>query len=127
MQQICATSDVEMCRDLQARLRLSGIGPALASTIPVLLLLVVADGLRRGRRAALVVGIALNLVLAALGVLLAVLVVSTPAEQLIVYNAAPGARRILALALPPLLPLAVAVLLWWTRDRFAVRAPGAAL
>jgi len=123
VQQICATSDVEMCRDLQARLRLSGIGPALASTIPVLLLLVVADGLRRGRRAALVVGIALNLVLAALGVLLAVLVVSTPAEQLIVYNAAPGARRILALALPPLLPLAVAVLLWWTRDRFAVRAP----
>ena len=89
----------------------------------VLLLLVVAYGLRRGRRAALVVGIALNLVLAALGVLLAVLVVSTPMEQLMVYHAAPGARRILALTLPPLLPLAVAVLLWCTRDRFAVRAP----
>ncbi|GAA5138360.1 bifunctional lysylphosphatidylglycerol flippase/synthetase MprF [Pseudonocardia adelaidensis] len=123
VQQICATSDVGMCRGLQAQLRLSGIGPALASTIPVLLLLVVADGLRRGRRAALVVGIALNLVLAALGVLLAALVVSTPVEQLMVYQAAPGARRILALTLPPLLPLAVAALLWWTRDRFAVRAP----
>jgi phosphatidylglycerol lysyltransferase len=123
VQQICATAAAEECRSLQAQLRLSGVGPALASITPVLLLLVVADGLRRGRRAALVVGIALNLVLAALGVLLAVLVVSTPTEQLMVYQAAPGARRILALTLPPLLPLAVAVLLWWTRDRFAVRAP----
>jgi lysylphosphatidylglycerol synthetase-like protein (DUF2156 family) len=123
VQQICASADAAMCRDLQAQLRLYGIGPALASVVPVLLLLVVADGLRRGRRAALVVGIALNLVLAALGVLLAVLVVSTPTEQLMVYQAAPGARRIFALVLPPLLPLAVAVLLWCTRRRFAVRAP----
>jgi phosphatidylglycerol lysyltransferase len=123
VQQICASGPAELCRALQAQLRLYGVGPALASVVPVLLLLVVADGLRRGRRAALVVGIALNLVLAALGVLLAVLVVSTPAEQLIVYQAAPGTRRILALTLPPLLPFAVAVLLWWTRDRFAVRAP----
>jgi phosphatidylglycerol lysyltransferase len=123
VQQICATAPAGRCRELQAQLRLSGLGPALASAVPVLLLLVVADGLRRGRRAALVVGIVLNLVLAALGVLLAVLVVSTPVEQLIVYQSAPGARRILALALPPLLPLAVAVVLWCTRRRFAVRAP----
>jgi phosphatidylglycerol lysyltransferase len=123
VQQICAGGPADLCRALQSQLRLSGIGPALASAVPVLLLLVVADGLRRGRRAALVVGVALNLVLAALGVLLAVLVVSTPAEQLMVYQAAPGARRILALTLPPLLPFAVAVLLWWNRDRFAVRAP----
>ncbi|TQM10803.1 bifunctional lysylphosphatidylglycerol flippase/synthetase MprF [Pseudonocardia kunmingensis] len=123
VQQICTTAPAGQCRALQAQLRLSGIGPALASAVPVLLLLVVADGLRRGRRAALVVGIVLNLVLAALGVLLAVLVVSTPVEQLIVYQSAPGARRVLALALPPLLPLAVAVVLWCTRHRFAVRAP----
>jgi phosphatidylglycerol lysyltransferase len=123
VQQICATATADACRALQAQLRLSGIGPALASAVPVLLLLVVADGLRRGRRAALAVGIVLNLVLAALGVLLAVLVVSTPAEQLIVYQSAPGARRLLALVLPPLLPLAVAVVLWCTRNRFAVRAP----
>ena len=123
VQQICATGPLEDCQVLQAQLRLSGIGPALASVVPVLLLLVVADGLRRGRRAALAVGIVLNLVLAALGLLFAGLVVSTPTEQLVVYQAAPGARQILALTLPPLLPFAVAVLLWWTRERFAVRAP----
>ncbi len=123
VQQICASAPAALCRSLQARLRLSGLGPALASTIPVLLLLVVAEGLRRGRRAALVVGVVLNVALSALGVLLAVLVSSTADEQLMVFGAAPGARHWLALVLPPLLPLAVAVLLWLTRDRFAVRAP----
>ena len=101
VQQICAATTIaaaDDCRALQAQLRLSGLGPALASTIPVLLLLVVAEGLRRGRRAALVVGIVLNLVLAALGVLLAVLVASTPEQQLMVFDGragrapVPGAR-----------------------------------
>lgn len=123
VQQICQTADATFCRELQAQLRLSGLGPGLGSIVPVLLLLAVADGLRRGRRAALVVGIGLNLALSALGLLLATLVVTIPDEQLVVYSAAPGARLWLALVLPPLLPLAVAVLLWWWRDRFAVRAP----
>ncbi|GAA1290975.1 DUF2156 domain-containing protein [Pseudonocardia aurantiaca] len=124
VQQICAATTAAVdCREMQAQLRMSGLGPALASMIPVLLLLVVAEGLRRGRRAALVVGIVLNLVLAALGVLLALLVVSTPEQQLMVFQGAPGARRFMALVLPPLLPFAVAVLLWIGRGRFAVRAP----
>ncbi|GAA3233010.1 DUF2156 domain-containing protein [Pseudonocardia petroleophila] len=123
VQQICATAATDVCRSLQAQLRLSGIGPAIASAIPVLLLLVTAEGLRRGRRAARVVGIGLNLLLAVLGLLLATQVAATPAEQLVVYGGAPGARQVLALVLPPLLPLAVAVLLVLTRARFAVRAP----
>lgn len=123
VQQICATAATDVCRSLQAQLRLSGIGPAIASAIPVLLLLVTAEGLRRGRRAAWVVGIALNLLLAVLGLLLATQVAATPAEQLVVYGGAPGARQVLALLLPPLLPLAVAVLLVLTRARFAVRGP----
>ncbi|MHA6782960.1 bifunctional lysylphosphatidylglycerol flippase/synthetase MprF [Pseudonocardia saturnea] len=123
VQQICATAAAEVCRSLQAQLRLSGIGPAIASAVPVLLLLVTAEGLRRGRRAAWIVGIALNLVLAVLGVLLAVQVTAIPAEQLVVYGGAPGARQVLALVLPPLLPLAVAGLLVLTRARFPVRAP----
>jgi phosphatidylglycerol lysyltransferase len=123
VQQICVTVPPGQCRALQAEVRLWGVGPALASIVPVLLLLVVAEGLRRGRRAALVVGIVLNLVLSALGVLLTVLVLSKPMHQLMVFEAAPGARRFLALALPSLLPFGVAVLLWITRDRFAVRAP----
>ena len=122
VQQICASGALEECIDLQAQRRLSGLGPALAATVPVLLLLVVAEGLRRGQRGALVVGIVLNLVLTVLGILLALLVLDTP-EQLMVFGGAPAARRFLALVLPPFLPLAVAVLLWITRDRFAVRAP----
>lgn len=123
VQEICASATDTVCRSLQAQLRLSGLGPALASIVPVLLLLVVADGLRRGRRAAWVAGLALNLALAALGVLLAVFVSSTPYEQLVVFGGAPGAHRVLALVLPPLLPLGVVAMLWWTRRRFTVRAP----
>ena len=55
--------------------------------------------------------------------MLAAQVATIPAEQLVVYGGAPGARQVLALVLPPLLPLAVAVLLVVTRARFAVRAP----
>lgn len=36
------------CLSLRFRLRLSGIGPAIMSILPALLLLVLADGLRRG-------------------------------------------------------------------------------
>jgi phosphatidylglycerol lysyltransferase len=123
VQAVCAGVSQAACRSLQAQVRLYGIGPTLASVVPVLLLLVTAEGLRRGRRAARFVGIGLNLVLAGLGVLLAVEVGSTPHEQLVVYGGAPGARHVLALVLPPLLPLAVAVLLALTGDRFTVRAP----
>jgi lysylphosphatidylglycerol synthetase-like protein (DUF2156 family) len=123
VQAVCTSVSAEACRELQAQVRLYGIGPTLASVVPVLLLLVTAEGLRRGRRAARFVGIGLNLVLAGLGVLLAVEVGSTPEEQLVVYGGAPGARHVLALVLPPLLPLAVAALLVLTRDRFTERAP----
>ena len=127
VQQICAAATdpagAVACRSLQAQLRLSGVGPALASVVPVLLLLVVAEGLRRGRRAALVAGVGLNLLLAALGALLAVQVARTPAEQLVVYGGAPGARQVLELVLPPLLPLTVAAVLVVTRRRFRVPAP----
>jgi phosphatidylglycerol lysyltransferase len=123
VQAVCASVSDAACRELQAQVRLYGIGPTLASVVPVLLLLVTAEGLRRGRRAARFVGIGLNLLLAGLGGLLAVEVGSTPQEQLLVYGGAPGARHVLALVLPPLLPLAVAVVLALARDRFTERAP----
>ena len=83
----------ELCRALQAQLRLSGVGPALASVVPVLLLLVVAEGLRRGRRAALVVGDRAEPACSPRSACCSPCwSVSTPAEQLIVYRAAPGTR-----------------------------------
>lgn len=123
VQRVCATASAEACREFQARLRLSGIGPAIAAVVPVLLLLVVAEGLRRGRRAARHVGIGLNLLLAALGVVFAIQVGSTPEQQLVVFGGAPGAQTVLGLVLPSLLPLSVAVLLLGTRRQFGVRAP----
>ncbi|MBN9098539.1 MULTISPECIES: DUF2156 domain-containing protein [unclassified Pseudonocardia] len=123
VQRVCATAPVAECREFQARLRLSGVGPAIAAVVPVLLLLVVAEGLRRGRRAARHVGIGLNLLLAALGVGFAVVVGSTPERQLVVFGGAPGVQTVLGLVLPSLLPLAVAVLLVVTRRQFDVKAP----
>jgi len=123
VQRVCTTALVEECRDFQARLRLSGIGPAIAAVVPVLLLLVVAEGLRRGRRAARFIGIGLNVALAAIGVVFAVEVGGTPERQLVVFGGAPGAQTVLGLVLPSLLPLAVAVLLALAPRQFDVRAP----
>ena len=62
VQQVCAnpvTSDD--CRALRAQLALSGIGPAIMTALPVVLLLISAEGLRRGRRAAWWAALLLNL------------------------------------------------------------------
>jgi lysylphosphatidylglycerol synthetase-like protein (DUF2156 family) len=111
------------CRAMEARQRLFGFGPALASALPVIVLLVIAEGLRRGRRAAWVLGMAVNVVLAALGVWLGVLIANTPDEEMVAYSTAPGARAVLAIVVPALVPSAVAALLWLTREQFEVKAP----
>ncbi|WP_232668563.1 bifunctional lysylphosphatidylglycerol flippase/synthetase MprF [Pseudonocardia sp. TRM90224] len=124
--QICATGDASACRFLQAQLRLSGWGPALASASPVILLLVVAEGLRRGRRAAWALGVWLNIVLAVLGAWLGVLISTIPREQLVVYGSAPGVHQALEQVLPAAVPLFVAVLLVLTSANFSARAPAGA-
>jgi hypothetical protein len=49
VQATCADpASVDDCLSLRFRRRLSGIGPAIMSILPALLLLVLADGLRRG-------------------------------------------------------------------------------
>lgn len=122
--QICADrTAAEECADLQARLRLSGIGPALMSVVPVLLLLVAAEGLRRGRHAAWLAGMWLNVALGGLGVLLAVNTAMTPAEQRVVLGTDTHLHPWLALALPVLQPLMVAVVLLVARRLFTARAP----
>ncbi len=114
------------CHAGLAHLRLTGPAPAIASTVPALLLLVTAEGLRRGRRAACWVGVGLNLLLGTLGVLLAVDVLTRPDQQLLldgIVGPAPAVRPVLALLLPPAVPLALAALLVLARARFAVTAP----
>jgi lysylphosphatidylglycerol synthetase-like protein (DUF2156 family) len=123
VKQICTAAvearDLRECAELQARLRFFGLGPALLSVMPVVLLLVAAEGLRRGRRAAWGLALGLNLGLAALAVVL----MTSHAQQRIVLGAGVHPRAWIAILLPLVQPLLVAVLLLVTRARFDVRAP----
>jgi lysylphosphatidylglycerol synthetase-like protein (DUF2156 family) len=124
VQQICATpASTEDCRALQAQLRLTGIGPAIMSLMPVILLLIAADGLRRGRRAAWWAAVLTNLVLAALGILLAAELLGTHAEQRVVFGGLLLTQNALSIVLPLAVPLLVMGLLLGTRRSFDVRAP----
>jgi phosphatidylglycerol lysyltransferase len=115
------------CHLLQARARLTGHGPALLSVLPVLLQVVLAEGLRRGRRAAWVAAVAFGAVLTAVGGYVVLTVLRAPAEELPLLDARPGSLPAAAVFAPLLSPLAVLLLLVATRGLFGVRAaPGAA-
>lgn len=125
VQAVCATPTlVEDCADLRFRVRLGGLGPAVLSLVPVLLLVVVADGLRRGRRSAWWGALVLNLLFAVLGAVLAAVIAVVPEEQLVVFGAA-GARGELRAGLVAAVvqPLVVVVLLVLARRRFTADAP----
>ncbi|MFR9802666.1 bifunctional lysylphosphatidylglycerol flippase/synthetase MprF [Pseudonocardia sp. RS010] len=129
VQALCADpAVVEDCADLRLRLRIGGAGPAVLSLLPVLVALLLADGLRRGRRFAWWGSLGLQLVFAGLAVSLAVLTSAVPAERLVTFgpNAAAGGSST-ALVAAAAHPLAVVALLLVTRRRFAVTAPARVL
>jgi lysylphosphatidylglycerol synthetase-like protein (DUF2156 family) len=124
VQQICADpATLDDCRAVRAQLRLSGIGPAIMTLLPVVLLLVTAVGLRRGRRAAWWAALMVNLSLAAMAVLLATELFGTPRERLTVFGGLSGTQTLLAILLPLTLPLLVVGLLLAAGNSFDVRAP----
>ncbi|SDU26106.1 bifunctional lysylphosphatidylglycerol flippase/synthetase MprF [Amycolatopsis keratiniphila] len=103
------------CRRLRAEVRMSGLGSALMSVVPVVLLLVLAEGLRRGRKFAWWATMALNLALVGLG---SVLLTSYADEP------SPRSTSDWVQTLAPLLqPVAILVLLVVTRAKFDVSAP----
>jgi phosphatidylglycerol lysyltransferase len=121
---ICADpATVDDCGALGFRLRLGGVGPAIMSVLPVLVLLVLADGLRRGRRFAWRGALGINLLFAALGAGLAVLTASTPTERLIAFGGATDAQFYSGVVTSVLQPLAIAALLLLSRSRFGVTGP----
>jgi lysylphosphatidylglycerol synthetase-like protein (DUF2156 family) len=68
MAMVCADPAMSLyCEQMRAALRLDGPGPAFLSIIPVLILLVMAEGLRRGRRFAWWSTLVVNVGLIALG------------------------------------------------------------
>ncbi|MGC7102827.1 bifunctional lysylphosphatidylglycerol flippase/synthetase MprF [Amycolatopsis lurida] len=113
---ICADPSARVeCHGLRAELRMSGLGSAFMSVVPVVLLLVLAEGLRRGRKFAWWATMALNFALTGLG---AVLLTSYPDEPLLM-STSDWVQTLVPLAQP----VAILVLLAVTRARFDVSAP----
>jgi lysylphosphatidylglycerol synthetase-like protein (DUF2156 family) len=122
VQVMCAhAASTAWCANLHAKLRLSGLGPAILTIMPALLLLISAEGLRRGRRAAWFAAVSLQVVLAGLGVLLAVTAATTSARDRSMFG--PHLHGWIVLTMPFVQPLLVAALLVACRRGFGVRAP----
>jgi len=104
------------------RVLTDGPGPFLLSLMPLLLSLIAAWGLRLGRRAAWLLALAVNAVVAV------VTAVGLGAGELFDARARAdiGLEYVVWAAVAVLLPLAVIVLLLVTRRRFRVRAPRSA-
>jgi phosphatidylglycerol lysyltransferase len=125
---VCGPSgDPADCGVLRARAHLTGRGPALLSVLPVVLQLALAEGLRRGRRAAWVAAVGFSAVLTVVGGLVVATVLSSPADALPMLDARPESLPAVSVVAPLVAPLAVLLLLLFTRTRFGVRAaPGSA-
>ncbi|WP_430332607.1 phosphatidylglycerol lysyltransferase domain-containing protein [Rhodococcus sp. ACT016] len=110
------------CRRGQLDLRLSGIGPTLLSLMPSVFLLVLCDGLRRGRRFAWIASTVAQVVLLVLSLLNFVVRYIDFADQDTIFYGldAPNVYRTL---MPFLTPLALLILLLATRKLFDVQAP----
>lgn len=121
---LCAGSTLAgECARLHARLRLHGLGPAVMSAMPVLLLLAAAQGVRLGRRAAWLAATSLNVALAVLGILLAYVTATSPREQRLMIGPGHHPHAWVLFVLPLMQPMSVAFVLLLARDYFRVRAP----
>lgn len=103
------------CGQLRALWRLDGLGPAILSIIPALAIVVMAEGLRRGRRFAWWGAFTANVILAVLGT---VLLPSKLADA-----GLRSVRESATIVLPLLQPIVIAGLLLVHRHKFDVRAP----
>src|SRR5664280_2560192 len=125
VQQVCANPATgDDCRALRAQLSLSGLGPSIMTALPVLLLLMSAEGLRRGRRAAWWVALLVNVALTGLAVLLAAQLFGVPEDQLVAFGSLSRTLSVAAVLLPLAVPTLVAGALLVPRSSFDVRAPG---
>ncbi|MFC7572899.1 hypothetical protein ACFQX8_11055 [Klenkia terrae] len=128
LRQVCGTArELADCRVLTGRSHLAGLGPALLSALPALVQLVLAEGLRRGRRAAWVGAVVFSAVLAAVGGEVVTAVLRDPDAALTALGTPRGGLPVAAVWAPLAAPAAVLVLLLLTRSRFPVpAAPGTA-
>lgn len=123
VREICADSATDPeCRTGLLELRLGGVGPTILSLMPSIFLLLIADGLRRGRRfawGAAVFGQIILLILSAANY--AIRFIEAGDDESVFYGLeSPTAYRTIV---PFLLPLVIAVVLLSTRKYFDVSAP----
>ena len=120
---LCAESSTDPdCRRGLLELRLSGIGPTLLSLMPSIFVLVLSDGLRRGRRFAWIATVCAQVILLILSIGNFVIrfVDAADSESLFYGIGDPNVYRTLV---PFLTPLFVLIMLILTRRYFDVSAP----
>ncbi|MGJ4845699.1 bifunctional lysylphosphatidylglycerol flippase/synthetase MprF [Leifsonia sp. Le1] len=114
------------CRLDLALVSVDGIGPLLLSLLPLVLLIVTAIGLRRGRRFALILGFVVNAAMIVLPF------TALPAGNLSIdandiEDLAPAIELLFWVAAAFIVPVASIILLIVTRRQFQIRAPRAAI
>lgn len=123
VRELCEESSSDPdCRRGLLELRLSGIGPTLLSLMPSIFVLVLSDGLRRGRRFAWIATVCAQVVLLVLSIGNFVIrfVDAVDSDSLFYGISDPNVYRTLV---PFLTPLFVLILLIATRRYFDVAAP----
>lgn len=110
------------CRRGLLDLRLGGIGPVVASVLPSVYLLVIGDGLRRGRRFAWIAAVVAQMVSIALAAGNYLIRFVPDTDRTTVFYGG-GEANLYRTAVPFLVPLLVLIVLTVTRRSFDVRAP----
>jgi phosphatidylglycerol lysyltransferase len=118
----CRAVDTSNCRDELAAVAVQGVGPLLLTLLPLVLLIVTAIGLRRGRHFAWLLGIIVNAAMVVLPF------TALPGGNVTVQvdgldALTPAIEVLLWLLAAFLVPLATIVLLLATRRQFQIRAP----
>ena len=122
----CRAVDTSNCRDELAAVSVQGIGPLLLTLLPLVLLIVAATGLRRGRHFAWLLGIVVNVAMVVLPfTALSGGDVNVHVDSLDAL--APAIEVLLWLLAAFVVPFASIVLLLATRRQFQIRAPRAAV
>jgi len=122
----CDKNFTANCRLDLALVSVDGVGPLLLSFLPLVLLIVTAIGLRRGRRFALILGIVVNVAMIVLPF------TALPGGNLTIdandiKDLAPAIELLFWVLAAFVVPVASIVLLLITRRQFQIRAPRAAI
>jgi membrane associated rhomboid family serine protease len=122
--EVCADgASVVACHSLQSQVAMDGFAAAFTALTPVLLALVLAEGLRRGRVSALWTAVVVNVVLTIFGAVSLAVAPDLVATILRGAQSYQDLEVLLGVTVATLQPLALAALLVWHRDAFDVAAP----